>query len=175
MNGLFFNYTHFPIPALSINDESPSLMGLDKAVANGLWDDWASLVWQPLKPACARIISISIWGRNCSYKGNNVCQESVKLEPKPTLLFKSTPQVPTSSLMAKLTMSNTNKPANSIRSAVLTDSLKRDFVHRFPYNSMQNSSSWKSGLYSEASMDERGNLLLSLLAKDPDLRQEMCD
>lgn len=50
---------------------------------------------------------------------NNVCRESVKLEPKPTRLFKSTSQVLASLLIAELTMSDTNKPANSIKAALL--------------------------------------------------------
>lgn len=79
----------------------------------------------PLKASCTHITSISISRPNCSYKGNNVCQERVKLEPKPTLLPKSTPKVPTSLLIAELTASNTNKSANSIRIRLLSASKKR--------------------------------------------------
>lgn len=149
------------------------LITTDKAVATRFIDHCVSQAWQlrwasHLNPLAHILLALPYLGLTAA-EWNNVCQESVKLEPKPTLLFKSTTQVPTSLLKAKLTMSNTNKPADSIRTPLLWDSLKkRDFENRFPSNSTQSSSSWKSGLYSCGSMG-------SLLAKHPDLRREMCD
>lgn len=75
----------------------------------------------PLKPPHTHthtLLALPYLGLTAA-KGNNVCQEGVKLEPKPTRLFKSTSQVPTSLLTAELPMSNTNKPANSIRTQLL--------------------------------------------------------
>lgn len=82
---------------------------------------WQSRWASHLNPLAHILLALPYLGLTAA-EGNNVCQESVKLEPKPTLLFKSTSQVPTSLLIAKLTMSNTNKPANSIRTPLLWDS-----------------------------------------------------
>ena len=125
----------------------------DKALAARFSEHSVSQAWQlrwagHLNPLAHILLALPYLGLTAA-EGNKVCQERIKLEPKPTLLFKSTSQVPTSLLIAKLTMSNTNKPANSIMAPLLWDSPgKRDFVNRFPYNSTQSSSSWKSALYS---------------------------
>ena len=62
-------------------------------------DDSVSHAWQlrwdsHLNPLCTHILLAFPYLGLTAAKGNNVCQESVKLEPKPTLLFKS--QVPIS-------------------------------------------------------------------------------
>lgn len=103
---------------------------IDKALATRFIDDCVSEAWQlrwasHLNPLAHILLALPYLGLTAA-EGNNVCQESVKLEPKPTLLFKSTSQVPTSLLIAKLTMSNTNKPANSIRTPLLWDSGEKE-------------------------------------------------
>lgn len=107
------------------------LITTDKALATRFIHHCVSQPWQlrwasHLNPLAHILLVLPYLGLTAA-ECNNVCQESVKLEPEPTLLFKPTTQVPTSLLIAKLTMSNTNKPANSIRTLLLLwDSLKKE-------------------------------------------------
>lgn len=84
------------------------------------------LRWESHLSSLAHILSALPYLGLTAAEGNNVCQESVKLYPKPTLLFKSTSQVPTSLCIAKLTVSNTNKPANSITTRRLWNSPQKE-------------------------------------------------
>lgn len=129
---------------------------------------WQSRWASHLNPLAHILLALPYLGLTAA-EGNNVCQESVKLEPKPTLLFKSTSQVPTSLLIAKLTMSNTNKPANSIRTPLLWDSPgKKRLCEQIPlqlYTELFIMKKWP--LFISFSVHARGKLAAELVSKTP--------
>lgn len=143
---------------------------IDEALATRFIDDCVSQAWQLrwdslLNPLAHVLLALPYLGLTAA-KGNNVCQESVKLEPKPTLLFKS--QVPTS-----YTYSQAYLQCQTLISQLIQLGLhflqisKRDFVNRFPHNSTQNSSSWKKWpLFISFSVQER-ELTAELVSKIP--------